>query len=79
MVKYEAITHYIQHPISLKSQHESISTTPRPIMLTTKETKKLRRQRRLANEKEKQDKIRMGLIPPPEPKGKKEPLNIMSF
>ena len=40
-----------------------------PIMLTKKERKKLRRQNRMEAQKEEQEKIRLGLMPPPEPKG----------
>ncbi len=39
------------------------------VMLTTKERKKLRRQNRTEALKEQQEKIRLGLLPPPEPKG----------
>lgn len=39
-----------------------------PVFLTKKEQKKLRRQNRREAWKEKQEKIRMGLEPPPEPK-----------
>ena len=41
-----------------------------PMFLTKKEHKKLRRQNRRENWKERQDKIRLGLLPPDEPKGK---------
>lgn len=40
-------------------------------MLTKKERKKMRTQRRKAEEKEKQEKIRLGLMEPPAPKVKK--------
>ena len=40
-----------------------------PIFLTKKERKKIRTQRRRENEKEKLEKIRSGLLPPPPPKG----------
>lgn len=40
-----------------------------PLYLTKKERKKLRRQNRREAWKEKQEKIRLGLEPPPEPKG----------
>ena len=40
-----------------------------PVMLTAKERKKLRRQRRMEVQKEIQEKVRLGLMPPPEPKG----------
>jgi U4/U6 small nuclear ribonucleoprotein PRP3 len=39
------------------------------VMLTKEERKKLRRQSRTEGQKELQEKIRLGLIPPPEPKG----------
>ena len=39
------------------------------VMLTAKERKKLRRQNRAEALKEEQEKIRLGLIAPPEPKG----------
>ena len=39
------------------------------VMLTKKERKKLRRQTRLEAQKDENEKIRLGLIPPPEPKG----------
>lgn len=39
-----------------------------PVMLTGKERKKLRRQTRNEAQKDQQEKIRLGLMPPPEPK-----------
>ena len=39
------------------------------VMLTAKERKKLRRQNRAEALKEEQEKIRLGLALPPEPKG----------
>ena len=39
------------------------------VMLTKKERKKLRQQKRLERQREEQEKIRLGLIPPPPPKG----------
>ncbi|KAF9361367.1 hypothetical protein BGX26_003879 [Mortierella sp. AD094] len=67
------ITRYIQHPIPIEPPNEAAhaaSAKPRPLMLTTKERKKLRRQRRRELLKEKQDKIRLGLLPPDAPKVK---------
>lgn len=40
-----------------------------PVMLTKKERKKIRKQRRRELELEKQEKIRFGFIDKPEPKG----------
>lgn len=42
-----------------------------PIHLTKHEQRKLRRQNRAEVMKEQQEKIRLGLIPAPEPKGNK--------
>ena len=42
-----------------------------PIHLTKHEQRKLRRQNRAEVMKEQQEKIRLGLLPTPEPKGKK--------
>lgn len=39
------------------------------VYLTKKEQKKLRRQTRREGQKEVQEKVRLGLMPPPEPKG----------
>ena len=39
-----------------------------PVMLTKQERKKLRRQNRAETQKEQTEKIRLGLIAPPEPK-----------
>jgi len=67
------ITHYIQHPVPIEPPNEAAraaSAKPRPLMLTTKERKRLRRQRRAELLKEKQDKIRLGLLPPDAPKVK---------
>lgn len=48
---------------------ESTKPMSLPVFLTKKERKKLRRQNRREAWKEKQEKIRLGLEPPPEPKG----------
>jgi len=67
------ITIYVQHPVPIEPPNEAAhaaSSKPRPLMLTTKERKKLRRQRRRELLKEKQDKIRLGLLPPDAPKVK---------
>ena len=48
---------------------DTTSTVSIPIMLTKKERKKLRRQTRMEVQKEQQEKIRLGLVAPPEPKG----------
>ncbi|KAK4922721.1 U4/U5/U6 small nuclear ribonucleoprotein prp3 [Elasticomyces elasticus] len=68
------ITIYIQHPVLIEPPQEKIVPTAKPMYLTAKEQAKLRRQRRMADLKEKQAKIRLGLEPPPPPKVKKSNL-----
>jgi U4/U6 small nuclear ribonucleoprotein PRP3 len=65
------ITIYIQHPVLLKAPQEAFQPPAKPMMLTKTEQKKLRRQRRMADMKEEQAKIRLGLVEPPPPKVKK--------
>jgi U4/U6 small nuclear ribonucleoprotein PRP3 len=65
------ITHYVQHPVLLEPPQEKIMPAPKPMFLTAKEQAKLRRQRRMADLKEQQAKIRLGLEPAPPPKVKK--------
>jgi len=64
-----AITNLIEHPIQLQPL-ESSKTEAVPMFLTKKEQKKMRRQNRREAYKEKQDKVRLGLIVPDEPKVK---------
>ncbi|CAG8535778.1 6515_t:CDS:10 [Paraglomus brasilianum] len=64
------VTMYVQHPVPIKPPGDHGPPPPKPLMLTKKEQKKLRRQRRLELQKEKQDKIRLGLLPPDQPKVK---------
>jgi U4/U6 small nuclear ribonucleoprotein PRP3 len=52
------------HPLS--AIH--LQLTVLPLMLTQKELKKRRRAERAERLKERQDQIRLGLLPPPEPK-----------
>lgn len=65
------VTNLIQHPVALEPPQERMMPAPKPMYLTTKEQKKLRRQRRMAELKEQQAKIRLGLVPAPPPKVKK--------
>lgn len=65
------ITIYIQHPVLIDPPQEKNAPAPKPMYLTSKEQAKLRRQRRMAELKEQQAKIRLGLEPPPPPKVKK--------
>ena len=67
----QLVTLYVHHPIPIKPPSEQNNVpVVRSLMLTKKERKKLRRQRRHETQKEKQDKIRLGLLPPDPPKGK---------
>ncbi|KAI5363931.1 Putative U4/U6 small nuclear ribonucleoprotein Prp3 [Septoria linicola] len=70
-VEDSIITALIQRPVLLAAPQDKFAPAPKPLMLTTKEQKKLRRQRRMADMKEEQAKIRLGLIEPPPPKVKK--------
>ncbi|XP_052477895.1 protein RDM16 isoform X3 [Gossypium raimondii] len=69
-LKKEKITIYVEHPKPIEPPAEPAPPPPQPLKLTKKEQKKLRTQRRLAREKDKQEMIRQGLIEPPKPKVK---------
>ncbi|KAK3141999.1 hypothetical protein QOZ80_4BG0340890 [Eleusine coracana subsp. coracana] len=64
------ITIYVEHPEPLEPPAEPAPPPPQPLKLTKKEQKKLRTQRRLAKEKDRQEMIRQGLLEPPKPKVK---------
>ncbi|KAF2102254.1 Pre-mRNA-splicing factor 3 [Rhizodiscina lignyota] len=68
------ITIYVQHPVQLQPPQDKNAPAPKPMFLTKTEQAKLRRQRRMAEHKEQQAKIRLGLEPPPPPKVKKSNL-----
>ncbi|KAE8226961.1 hypothetical protein CF319_g522 [Tilletia indica] len=61
---------YIQHPIPIPAPSSKVKIEPRALMLTKKEQKKLRKQRRAADLEDKRDRIKMGLLPPDPPKVK---------
>ena len=65
------ITIWVVHPVLLEPPQENLMPAPKPMYLTAKEQAKLRRQTRMANLKEYQAKVRLGLEPPPPPKVKK--------
>lgn len=62
---------YVHHPVPTRPPSE-VNAVPviKSLMLTTKERKKLRRQKRAEEQKDKRDKIRLGLIEPDLPKVK---------
>jgi U4/U6 small nuclear ribonucleoprotein PRP3 len=62
------ISCYVEHPVPLPPPAEAPPPPPQPLKLTAKEQKKLRTQRRLAREKERQEMLRQGLLEPPPPK-----------
>ncbi|XP_060077701.1 U4/U6 small nuclear ribonucleoprotein Prp3-like isoform X2 [Ylistrum balloti] len=66
--KLYGITNLVEHPIQMKPPAEPEKAPEIPVYLTKKERKKLRRQNRQEAQKDEQEKIRLGLQPPPEPK-----------
>ncbi|KAL0317163.1 UNVERIFIED_CONTAM: protein RDM16 [Sesamum angustifolium] len=70
IIKMEKITIYVEHPRPIEPPAEPAPPPPQPLKLTKKEQKKLRTQRRLAREKDKQEMIRLGVVEPPKPKVK---------
>lgn len=68
------VTHLVQHPIPIPAPGDK-KQEERPLMLTKKEQKKSRRQRRKAEMQDKQDRQKMGLIPPDAPKGESRALD----
>ncbi|KAL2558028.1 Pre-mRNA-splicing factor 3 [Forsythia ovata] len=69
-LKMEKITIYVEHPRPIEPPAEAAPPPPQPLKLTKKEQKKLRTQRRLAREKDRQEMIRLGVVEPPKPKVK---------
>ncbi|XP_043935848.1 U4/U6 small nuclear ribonucleoprotein Prp3 [Protopterus annectens] len=62
------ITTLVEHPAQLGPPVDKDKPVTLGIYLTQKEQKKLRRQTRREAQKELQEKVRLGLMPPPEPK-----------
>ncbi|XP_077226506.1 protein RDM16-like isoform X2 [Tasmannia lanceolata] len=67
-IKMDKITIYVEHPLPIEPPAEPAPPPSQPLKLTKKEQKKLRTQRRLAKEKDRQEMIRQGLIEPPKAK-----------
>lgn len=67
-IRTKTITNLIEHPVQVRAMNEPLRPAYLPVFLTPKERKKLRRQNRREAWKEEQEKIRLGLIDPPEPK-----------
>ncbi|KAL3475908.1 U4/U6 small nuclear ribonucleoprotein [Aspergillus californicus] len=68
------ITPYVQHPVLLEPPQEKFKPELKPMYLTPQEQAKKRRQRRMADLKEQQAKVRLGLEPAAAPKVKKSNL-----
>lgn len=62
------VTNLVEHPAQLKPPVDTDKPVTLGVYLTKKEQKKLRRQTRREGQKEVQEKVRLGLMPPPEPK-----------
>lgn len=62
------ITEFIQHPVFLNSGDSENNARTQSVYLTKKEMKKMRRNERLQRLKDKQDRIKLGIDPPPPPK-----------
>ncbi|XP_017070609.1 U4/U6 small nuclear ribonucleoprotein Prp3 isoform X2 [Drosophila eugracilis] len=67
-IRQTSISNLIEHPTQMKPPNEPMKPVYLPVFLTKKERKKLRRQNRREAWKEEQEKIRLGLVAPPEPK-----------
>ncbi|XP_014219797.1 U4/U6 small nuclear ribonucleoprotein Prp3 [Copidosoma floridanum] len=67
-INISTITNLVEHPAQMRPPTEPTKPIEIPVFLTKKERKKLRRQNRREAWKEEQEKIRLGLEPPPEPK-----------
>lgn len=72
---FDGITNLVEHPEIKQPPGPDQSVVDIPIFLTKDEKKKLRRQNRRNQEVERQEKIKLGLLPKPEPKLKRS--NIM--
>ncbi|XP_073423321.1 U4/U6 small nuclear ribonucleoprotein Prp3 [Dendrobates tinctorius] len=66
--EFHGITNLVEHPAQLSPPVDRDAPVTLGIYLTQKEQKKLRRQTRREAQKELQEKVRLGLMPPPEPK-----------
>ncbi|KAJ1796268.1 U4/U5/U6 small nuclear ribonucleoprotein prp3 [Coemansia sp. RSA 2399] len=64
------VTVYVQHPVPIEPPESirTMSTAPSQLILTRKERKKIRRQRRIDQQREHREKVMLGLEPPAKPK-----------
>ena len=68
--KFPFVSSLIEHPIQVDAPNKPKNIPLVPVMLTTRERKKLKRQIRKEKEQERMEKIQFGLLPKPEPKVK---------
>ncbi|KAH3680686.1 hypothetical protein WICPIJ_008168 [Wickerhamomyces pijperi] len=59
---------YVHHPVPINAPWEKHLPPQKPMYLTKKEMKRLRRNERFLKNQEIQEKIKQGLLPPPPPK-----------
>ncbi|TID30435.1 hypothetical protein CANINC_000946 [Pichia inconspicua] len=75
----ELITSYIQHPVPIDASWRKINVELKPMFLTKSERRKLRRNRRMLEMKDKQDRIKLGLEPaPPNKVSLKNLVNVLT-
>ncbi|XP_074509645.1 U4/U6 small nuclear ribonucleoprotein Prp3 [Sebastes fasciatus] len=67
-VELFGVTNLVEHPAQINPPVDTDKPVTLGVYLTKKEQKKLRRQTRREGQKEVQEKVRLGLMPPPEPK-----------
>ncbi|XP_056331538.1 U4/U6 small nuclear ribonucleoprotein Prp3 [Danio aesculapii] len=67
-VDMHGVTNLVEHPTQMAPPVDTDKPVTLGVYLTKKEQKKLRRQTRREGQKEVQEKVRLGLMPPPEPK-----------
>ncbi|KAJ2783075.1 U4/U5/U6 small nuclear ribonucleoprotein prp3 [Coemansia javaensis] len=64
------VTLYVQHPVPVEPPGpiRDTGSAPTQLMLTQRERKKIRRQRRLEQQREQREKVMLGLLPPEQPR-----------
>ncbi|KAI1901527.1 hypothetical protein AGOR_G00035340 [Albula goreensis] len=67
-LEFFGVTNLVEHPTQISPPVDTDKPVTLGVYLTKKEQKKLRRQTRREGQKELQEKVRLGLMPPPEPK-----------
>ncbi|XP_017556348.2 U4/U6 small nuclear ribonucleoprotein Prp3 [Pygocentrus nattereri] len=67
-LEFHGVTNLVEHPAQMAPPVDPDQPVTLGVYLTKKEQKKLRRQTRREGQKEVQEKVRLGLMPPPEPK-----------